>query len=176
MTRYLFAVLTCLGITIASMGVFAADFDTPIPMRCKGSSTYYVQGHLAGVGPTEFMVDTGSGYLAISQDALDRLLTQQRARYVKDLMGVLANGNEMVVPVYLVDELTIGNQCKLKNVEAAVFPGKNRFILGLSALQKAAPFIFSLDPPTLALSNCSQKVSSSWLTGNNELQRTVQMP
>ncbi|MGC1955157.1 MAG: retropepsin-like aspartic protease [Gammaproteobacteria bacterium] len=160
MIRYLLVVLAHLSV----VSVSAADFDTPIPMRGKGAATYYVEGHLAGIGPTEFMVDTGSGYLAISQDALDTLLTQQRARYVKDLLGVLANGNEMVVPVYSIDELTIGRRCKLKNVEAAIFPGKNRFILGLSALQKAAPFIFSLDPPTLALSNCSQKTDPAWLT------------
>jgi hypothetical protein len=40
-------------------------------------------------------------------------------------------------------------------VEAAVFPGKTRQILGLSALKKAAPFIFSMDPPNLVLSNCT---------------------
>jgi hypothetical protein len=161
MIRGLFAVLTYLWI----MGAYAADFDAPIPMRGKGASTYYVEGDLAGIGSTEFMVDTGSGYLTISQDALATLLTQQRARYVKDLMGVLANGNEMVVPVYSIDELTIGDRCKLTNVEAAVFPGKERFILGLSALQKAAPFIFSLDPPTLALSNCADNRDPSRLTG-----------
>jgi len=168
MTRYLF-VLTYLGIITASMGISAGDFDTSIPMRGKGASTYYVPAHLAGVGPTEFMVDTGSGYVAISQDALDTLLRQRRARYVKNLMGVLANGNEMIVPVYLLDELTIGNRCKLKDVEAAIFPGKDRFILGLSALQKAAPFIFSLDPPMLALSNCTQEANSSWLEGKDRL-------
>lgn len=176
MIRYLFAVSACLGMTIGAMSVSAADFDTAIPMRYKGTSTYYVEGHLAGVGPTEFMVDTGSGYLAISEDVLAKLLRQQRARYVKKLMGVLANGNEMIVPVYSVDELTIGGRCRLTDVEAAVFPGKDRFILGLSALQKAAPFIFSLDPPTLALSNCIQDADSPWLASEDEFDRSLQRP
>ena len=169
--RYLVAVVTCVWI----VGVSAADFDASIPMRCKGAATYYVEGHVAGVGPTEFMVDTGSGYLTISQEALATLLSQQRARYVKDLTGVLADGKEMVVSVYSLDEVTIGDRCKLTDVEAAVFPGKDRFILGLSALQKAAPFIFSLDPPTLALSNCARKANPPWLASGDEFQTSLSL-
>jgi len=58
------------------------------------------------------------------------------------------------VPVYVIRSLTIGENCRLRNVEAAVFPGATRQILGLSALKKAAPFTFSFDPPHLTLSNC----------------------
>jgi hypothetical protein len=61
----------------------------------------------------------------------------------------------MNVPVYAIEALSIGNGCWLNNVEAAVFPGKTRAILGLNALQRAAPFIFSFEPPRLVLSNCT---------------------
>ncbi len=123
-------------------------------MRHGGAATYYVAGALEGVGAMEFMVDTGSGYLTINETTLEALKREDRARYLRDLRGVLADGSELVVPVYQLETLVIGGRCELHNVEAAVFPGKTRQILGLSALKKAAPFIFSFDPPNLVLSNC----------------------
>ncbi|MCU7844104.1 MAG: retroviral-like aspartic protease family protein [Candidatus Thiodiazotropha sp. (ex Monitilora ramsayi)] len=123
-------------------------------MRDKGAVTYYVPGYLGGIGAVELMVDTGSGYLTINEEALTILKQKNQARYVKDLKGILANGSKLRVPVYSLSAVNIGGDCLLHDVEAAVFPGNTRYILGLSALQKAAPFIFSLDPPRLVLSNC----------------------
>jgi predicted aspartyl protease len=113
-----------------------------------------VEGEIAGIGPIDMLVDTGSGYLTINEAALNDLLSQERAGFVKRLTGVLADGSELVVPVYSIDKLRIGPTCWLHDIEAAVFPGKTRFILGLSALQKAGPFIFDFDPPSLTLSRC----------------------
>jgi hypothetical protein len=70
------------------------------------------------------------------------------------MVRILADGSEMTVPVYFVGRIRIGDSCWLNDVEAAVFAGKSRQILGLSALRKTAPFIFSVDPPSLALSQC----------------------
>lgn len=134
--------------------VLAADDQVGVPMESRGAGTYYVKGSIEGLGPIELMVDTGSGYMTINQDALDVLLREERATYVKKLRGVLADGSSMVVPVYALDEFTIGGDCSFQGVEAAVFPGRTRYILGLSALERAAPFTFSLDPPSLTMSNC----------------------
>ena len=133
---------------------FAADFDTSIVMQSRGASTYYVPGEIQGVGPVDLMVDTGSGYTTINEETLALLEQDGRAKYVKDLVGILANGSRMVVKVYRISALNIGGECWLKDVEAAVFPGRTRHILGLSALTKASPFIFSVNPPKLVLSNC----------------------
>lgn len=150
--------LATVGI-IVSLGLLApacgADFDTTIPMRNRGASTYYVSGRLAGVGKVNFMVDTGSGYLTINEQTLAVLKRGRQVHYVRKLHGVLADGSELVVPLYAIAALTIGKHCVLHNVEAAVFPGKTRQILGLSALRQAAPFIFSFDPPRLVVSNCT---------------------
>jgi hypothetical protein len=78
---------------------------------------------------------------------------------VKQLRAVLANGSELIIPVYAINQLRIGN-CTIRNVEAAVFPARTRQILGLSALNKAAPFTFSVSPPELVLSNCAQVVDA----------------
>jgi predicted aspartyl protease len=104
---------------------------------------------------SEFMVDTGSGYLTINEQTLIALQERQQVQYVKQLRAVLANGSELIIPVYAINQLRIGN-CTIRNVEAAVFPARTRQILGLSALNKAAPFTFSVDPPELMLSNCAQ--------------------
>ncbi len=132
----------------------AAEEPTRVPMMSKGAGTYYVKGAIQGLGPIDLMVDTGSGYLTINQNALEVLLREERARYVKKLRGVLADGSSLVVPVYALDEFTIGETCRFRSVEAAVFPGDTRFILGLSALTRAAPFTFAVDPPSLTLGNC----------------------
>ena len=132
----------------------ATGTTTTVPMVDKGLATFYVEAEITGVGPVDLLVDTGSGYVAINQAALDTLLREERAGYVKDLIGVLADGSELVVPIYSLDSLRIGTECWLHDVEAAVFPGESRFILGLSALQKAGSFYFDFDPPSLTLSRC----------------------
>lgn len=139
---------------LVTSSTLADQFDTAVPMRSGGAATFYVDGHLSGAGDTEFMVDTGSGFVTINEVTLASLKRNQRARYSRDLRGVLADGRELIVPVYIIHSLTIGKSCRLQNVEAAVFPGSTRQILGLSALKKASPFIFSFDPPNLQLSNC----------------------
>lgn len=146
-------ILTCCVLFIP-MSVSAKKFDAAIPMRDKGAATYYVPGHIEGVGEVEFMVDTGSGYMTINEETLETLSKKGKVKYVRKLTGKLANGSRMVVPVYAVEQVRLGEHCSLKNVEAAVFPGKTRFILGLNALKQASPFIFSIEPPELVLSNC----------------------
>lgn len=132
----------------------AAEFGTSVPMRAGGATTFYVKAVAGDLEAMDFMVDTGSGYTTINEVTLAELKRNKQAQYLRDLIGILANGTEMVVPVYRLSSLNIGGGCHLSNVEAAVFPGKTRQILGLSALKQAGPFIFSFDPPNLKLSNC----------------------
>lgn len=139
------------GVAVAG----ATEFNTTVPMKVKGAATFYVPGQIDGLGAVELMVDTGSGYMTINEEALRELKRTNNARYVRDLRGILANGSEMVVPVYKLTAINIGGSCRIHDVEAAVFPGKTRFILGLSVLQRAAPFIFSMKPASLVLSNCA---------------------
>jgi len=149
--KLLLATCLCAAANFAA----AAEFNTTVPMKAKGAATFYVPGNIQGFGPVDLMVDTGSGYMTINEEALEQLKRNNHARYVRDLRGVLANGHELVVPVYQLTGVNIGGNCWIKDVEAAVFPGKTRFILGLSVLQKASPFIFSMEPASLVLSNCA---------------------
>ena len=150
-----------LATLLASPLAMADEFDSNVPMRDKGAATFYVDGDITGVGAVDLMVDTGSGYMTINEETLGILQESGGATYVKELSGILADGSVLTVPVYRINEMRIGPTCKLKDVEAAVFPGKTRQILGLSALKQAAPFIFSMDPPKLVLSNCTVKVAAT---------------
>ena len=125
-----------------------------VPMHDKGAVTYYIQAFIEGYGDTEFMVDTGAGYVVINEKTLAALQRQGHARFVKRLDGVMADGSHRYVPVYELSSIRIGTDCVIHNVEAAVFPGSTRQILGLSALKRAAPFAFSVDPPQLTLGGC----------------------
>jgi len=137
----------------------AAQFDQQIPMQATKAATFYVGGYLDGYGAVDMMVDTGSSYTTINEAALEVLRENGTAAYVKDLTGIMADGTRKVVPIYRISSMSIGEDCLLHNVEAAVFPGDTRYILGLSALKLAAPFSFSLEPPTLTLSNCSNSAA-----------------
>lgn len=151
--RHLIAAL--LGFIAVQQGASASDDRNLVPMTDQGASTYYVNVFLKGMGNTRFLVDTGSSYMTINEETLEVLQREDQATYVKELRGVLADGSEQVVPVYRIKAMRIGESCGLTGVTAAVFPGRTRNILGLSALRAAAPFVFSVDPPTLELSNCA---------------------
>lgn len=125
-----------------------------VPMVEKRAKTFYVQGLIAGIGMVDFLVDTGSSYNTIDEHSLVILQAQGRASFVKDLTGVLANGQRERVAVYRLDVIRLGDDCELRDVEAAVFPGRTRHILGLSGLRKAGNFTFSFEPPQLVLSSC----------------------
>jgi predicted aspartyl protease len=132
----------------------ASEFDFDVPMHLKGASTFYISGQIGDIPRSDFMVDTGSSYMTINEETLALLQQTEDPVYLRDLTGILANGDQMRVPVYAVSSVELGEGCRLEEVEVAVFPGKTRQILGLSALLKAAPFVFSTDPPQLQLSNC----------------------
>ncbi|MCU7947033.1 MAG: retroviral-like aspartic protease family protein [Candidatus Thiodiazotropha sp. (ex Cardiolucina cf. quadrata)] len=146
--------LTAVIIALYAGQLWAEQFVFDVPMHSKGASTFYISGKIGDMPATEFMVDTGSSYMAINEITLAELQVAGNPRYIRDLKGTLANGAEMLVPVYTITNVRIGDECLLEEVDVAVFPGKTRQILGLSALLKTAPFIFSSEPPQLQLSNC----------------------
>lgn len=125
-----------------------------IPMRDNGASAFYVEVHIEGFGSRDFLVDTGAGYMTINENTLAVLRTQDLATYVRELEGILADGTRLRMPVYRLTSIKIGDACVIRDVEVAVFPGTTRGLLGLSALRRTAPFLFSLEPPVLQLSNC----------------------
>jgi len=149
-------VLICVSCVIPAL---AQNLSVSVPMHLKNAKTYYVSGRIAGIEPSEFMVDTGSSYTTINEATLGRLQADGETQYLRDLVAILANGHEVVVPLYQVSTIEVGGSCILNDVVVAVFPAKTRQILGLSALTKASPFQFSVSPPELRLSNCQARIT-----------------
>ena len=141
-------------LSLVTLEVAIAESFKTIPMNQKRLATYYVQANMLGSGDVEFMVDTGAGYTTINEYTLERLQQADNAVYVGELTGVMADGSQHQLPVYRIKHLVLGQDCILNDVEAAVFPQNTRMLLGLTALEKAAPFVFSTNPPRLSLSNC----------------------
>lgn len=132
---------------------------TMVPLKPRSDlDTFYVSIGVAGTQPEDYLVDTGAGYMTITSETLERLQQSGGAVWVGELDGRLADGTTLRVPVYRLSEITIGQSCRIHNVDAAVLPGAKRGLFGLSALRKASPFQFSIDPPTLTLSNCQDIV------------------
>jgi len=131
----------------------AAEFDTVCPLQEKATATYYVAVDFNGHGPEEFMVDTGSSYVMISESTLAMLKGTGQAAFLKQVAGVLADGSKKQAPVYRISSMRVGG-CVINDVEAVTLPGATRQILGLSALKKVAPFAVSVNPPRLMLSHC----------------------
>jgi len=123
-------------------------------MQNQGASTFYVHSTIHGSEECLMLVDTGSGHSVINEATLASLKASGNASFIKNLRGVMADGSSKIVPLYRISAITIGDSCVIRDVEAAVLPNNARQILGISTLQKAAPFGLSFDPPTLSLSGC----------------------
>ncbi|WP_347985937.1 retropepsin-like aspartic protease [Methylomonas sp. AM2-LC] len=131
------------------------DVDKPIAMHVSEAGTFYIPIHIKGMQQMDFLVDTGSSYTIINENTLAILKANGQAKYTNQIKGVTADGSVKVVALYTIQSIDIGNNCVLKNVDAAVFPGENRQILGLSALSKVSSVVFSMSPPSLQLSDCN---------------------
>lgn len=152
-----------LGTLLTGLGSTGAA-DTLVPLEPRAElATFYIEVGVAGAGPESYLVDTGAGYMTITDATLARSRAAGTATYVRELRGRLADGRVLDVPVYRITEIVVGERCRLRNVEVAVLPGASRGLLGLSALRKASPFEFSVDPPSLRLSNCELEMLGSVL-------------
>lgn len=154
------SVSTRVSVTLAALlaltSVQADESSYSIPLHQAESGGLYVEGELNGALTTEFLVDTGSGFVVISQGTLRKLRRAGKVERVRKVAASLADGKRRVVEVYRLDRLELGTGCELGPVEVAVIPGADRNIIGLNALRKAAPFTIGLAPPSLTLSGCSQ--------------------
>lgn len=141
----------------AALGFSTAALAEPttLPLHTADSGTLYVEGRLIGKVDTTLLLDTGSGYVSLSRAIFNRVKGDAGTRFLRDIHGVLADGNNVVVPVYSVAELRLGANCTLREVEVAVMPNGARDILGLNALRQLQPLTLQLDPPRLT-ANCAQ--------------------
>lgn len=125
-----------------------------VAMQKHDAGTLYVSGVIEGYGAVNLLVDTGSSHLVINETILEKLNALGRVQPAGELGGVMADGSRRVVPKYRVSGLRLGQACWIRDIEAAVFPGNARPILGMNALARVAPFTISADPPSLSVHRC----------------------
>lgn len=143
----LFLVLVGLGLPVLA--------SVDIPLFEKGTDVFYLNGSIEGIGDTEFLLDTGAGYMAIDDSTLKALKKTSGAKFQRSLNSRMANGWISKVDIYLLSSISLGNNCVLKNVEAAVVPGLSRNILGMNVLKQTGQFSVSFAPLTLTVGNCN---------------------
>lgn len=143
-----------------------------IPIESQGTRTFYVQSNIHGSGESMLLIDTGSGHSVINEETLADLISSGNAAFLKNLRGLMADGSTRIVPLYRIAAITIGEHCVINDVDAVVLPNNVRQILGISALQKTAPFGLSFDPPILSLSQCNTALSDNREIENPESDKS----
>jgi len=144
-------ITTTIGALLFSSSAFAAQ-PYNIPMQLVSSGAFYVKASLDSLVDTDMLLDTGSGYVSLSSDTFGKIKDEPGTVFMRFITGVMANGKASRVPVYLISELRLSEQCVLHDVEVAVFQNATRDILGLSALRQMQPLTLQMDPPMLTAS------------------------
>jgi clan AA aspartic protease (TIGR02281 family) len=157
-----------LGVSFCALAWTSAHADSltlpagmAITLTKHDAGTFYIGGAIQGYGDLELLVDTGASYLVINDKILTALKASGDAEYSRELRGTMADGTARVIPVYRLTALKLGSQCWIPNVEAAVFPGTARPILGMNVLTRLAPFTFSAEPPRLGLAQCQPEFAAA---------------
>lgn len=153
--------VACTALLIAATGdasrVVASGGEgkvVKVGLRKSTPGTFYLLGSVASYGQVDFLVDTGSSYTVINDRILESLSAAGMATFSRKIEGHMADGSTRVVSLYRIRSVKIGVDCDLANIEAAVFPGNTRPILGMNTLSRLAPFTFSADPPRLEFGAC----------------------
>ena len=164
--------LRILLLALGCRPALAAAQSVTVSLEKQTAGTFYLDGAIEGYGELAMLVDTGSSYMVISEKILARLKAAGQAKFSRELEGMMADGSRRVVPMYRIASLRLGQGCWLEDIEAAVFPGDSRPILGMNVLARLAPFTFSAEPPQLALNRCEAlSPAERVLTSADPLQR-----
>lgn len=133
-------------------------FAESVPLNDSGAGSFTVSGTLGGV-EVEFLLDTGASMVTVSASLFKQILRRSDAAVKVRRVGArLASGKVEVLDVYLVKNFSLGSKCDLGPVEVAVLKRGGRNLLGMNALQLAAPFVISTAPPSLGLSQCGDSL------------------
>jgi predicted aspartyl protease len=131
-----------------------ADEGMDVGLSNSGLGTLHLAARLGERVDAEFLLDTGSAFVVLSDATRRRLAAEGALVPLRKLRAVLANNMTTSAQVYRLSSLSVGEGCVVRDVEAVVLPGARKDILGLSALRAMAPFTIHLDPLRLHV-NCA---------------------
>lgn len=133
--------------------LYAADM-VAVALMPHAAGTYYADVSVGSTETSSYLVDTGASHVTVEKRNIKALLDRGEAVYLKEMSGLLADGQRVQLPVYRVQSLRIGKRCHYRQVEVVAVADGTRCVLGLSALRMAAPLTFVTEPPQLLLSHC----------------------
>jgi len=137
----------------ASLRAAAAGEPMMVDLSSNAVGTLHVQARLGEHVDTEFLLDTGSAFVVLSEATRRTLDAEGALVPLRRLRAVMANNAVTNAQVYRVTSLQLSSGCVVRDFEAVVLPGARKNILGLSALRSVAPFTVHLEPLRLEL-NC----------------------
>ncbi|MGA0840949.1 MAG: retroviral-like aspartic protease family protein [Pseudomonadales bacterium] len=145
--RFRSCIAGVLSTALFSGAVVAQGND--IPMQLMASGAFYVKASLDSRVNTDMLLDTGSGYVSLSDETFGKIKDEPGTVFQRYITGMMADGKASRVPVYLISELKLSEHCVLRDIEVAVLRNATRDILGLSALRQLQPLTLQLDPPVM---------------------------
>ncbi len=149
---YRLLLILLLGIQASSL---AAANEVNLMMTQPSAGGFYIHATLRNGVETDMLVDTGSSYVALSKATFNEIKENSEITFSRYIYGALADGRVEQVPLYILDELRLSDNCVLRNIEAAVFANANSDIIGLNALQLLQPFTLQMAPAILTSHSCS---------------------
>lgn len=162
------AILTACLLVLGGIGAAHAEvpgaanglFQFGVPLEQSNSGSLTVTANMGEI-EAEFLLDTGANMVTVNRDLFRELKKQSYTEKVGQVGARLASGKLELMDVYQIEHFRLGDGCELGPVQVAVLPRGGRNLLGMNALQAAAPFAIYTSPPALALSNCSGVTASS---------------
>ncbi|MBM4228592.1 MAG: hypothetical protein FJ164_12735 [Gammaproteobacteria bacterium] len=148
----------------------ATEGMTSVGLTSNDVGTLHMQGEMGKGVKTEFLLDTGSAYVVLSDSTRRELEAQSALVKVRHLRAVMANNATVRAAVYRVNELKLSAGCVIRNFEAVAIPGAEKDILGLSALKTVAPFTVSLDPSVMEMT-CADEAAKAKTAAVTEAPR-----
>lgn len=146
---------TILALFLAFAGSpVSADEFLDVALTSNDVGTLHVAARIGDTLDAQFLLDTGSAYVVLTDRTRRALAAQGALTRVRELRAVMANNATARAQVYRVSRLRFDDGCEVRDFEAVALPGARKDILGLSVLRKVAPFTVNVDPLRLQVT-CS---------------------
>ena len=138
---------------------FPTQQGSQIALTQTGAGSFNVNVMINGMA-ADFLLDTGASMVTVNSALFEKLKERTEMTRVNRIGARLASGKIEVLDVYRVSSFSLGNGCELGPLEVAVLKRGGRNLLGMNALQQAAPINLSFAPPTLSLASCAHRLEA----------------
>jgi len=119
------------------------------------NGSLYVHAGLGADLEADLLIDTGSSYVTLSKATFAAVEANATITFSRYIYAAMADGRVNKVPLYILDELILADNCSLKDIEVALLEKGDINILGMNALKLLQPFTLQMMPSMLSSSSCA---------------------